>query len=345
MLHPQQIFKTRSENSRTSSTTRNVRRRDTQVHAKYRSADGVAAYRSIEVVLPSLVSSSQSARKESSEAKKRLQNMFNNAYHRQDVYDVLRKASSSKIRDEDKFYVEKTLAMFERSGASIVDPDQRKAFTELKRKITEQQLNFEQNINEDTSFVLFEDHELVGVDKNFISSLPKTSDKTKRKVVLKRPLTHPILQRAHLSSTRKKLVQALGSKCSEKNSKLMQELLKSRSKLARLMGYKSHSDFMLQSKMASNLGVALSFCKNMIDRMEKKLDKELNILREVKKSRLHMMKDENEDVEAHDLSYLIEIVKQRDFNIDSMYLFFFFLEANSNNSTYPHHSHHAQVKS
>ena len=226
--------------------------------------------------------------------------------------------------ESDKFFVEKTLDMFKRSGASIGDEAKRKSFGILKREITELQLNFEQNINEDTSFVLFEDDELVGVDKNFIRSLPTTSDGKKRKVVLKRPLTHPILQRAHLSSTRRKLVEALGSKCAEKNTKLMQKLLDSRSKLALLMGYKSHSDFVLQAKMASRLSVATSFCESMMSRMQKKLEKELRVLKEVKKSRLDLMKDESVNVEAHDLSYLIEVVKQRDFDIDSEKLKEFF---------------------
>ena len=62
--------------------------------------------------------------------------------------------------ESDKFFVQKTLAMFERSGASIDDEAKRKTFGVLKREITELQLNFEQNINEDTSFVLFEDEEL-----------------------------------------------------------------------------------------------------------------------------------------------------------------------------------------
>ena len=272
------------------------------------------------------MSSSQSARKESAEAKKRIKNMFDETYARSDLYSSLRKsADTMTIKNEsDKFFVQKTLAMFERSGASIDDEAKRKTFGVLKREITELQLNFEQNINEDTSFVLFEDEELVGVDRNFISSLPKTSDGKKRKVVLKRPLTYPILQRAHLSSTRKKLVEALGSKCAEKNTKVMQKLLRARSKLAHLMGYESHSDFMLQAKMASNLPAATSFCENMIKRMQKKLEKELGVLMEVKKSRLDLMKDENENVESHDKAYLIEVVKQRDFKIDSEKLKEFF---------------------
>mgnify|MGYP002007451705 FL=1 len=272
------------------------------------------------------MSSSQSVRKESAEAKKRLKNMFDENYARRDLYSSLRKSADTMTikNDSDKYFVQKTLAMFERSGASIDDESKRKMFGVLKREITELQLTFEQNINEDTSFVLFEDEELVGVDKNFISSLPKTSDGKKRKVVLKRPLTYPIQQRAHLSSTRKKLIQALGSKCAEKNTKVMQKLLRARSKLAHLMGYKSHSDFMLQAKMASNLPAATSFCENMIKRMQKKLEKELGVLKEVKKSRLDLMKDENENVESHDKAYLIEVVKQRDFKIDSEKLKEFF---------------------
>eukprot|EP00940_MAST-03C_sp_MAST-3C-sp2_P000303 g303.t1 len=300
-------------------------------------ADGVAAYRSIECVLPSLVDADKARRAESSDAKVALKNMWDEAYASRSLYaalaEVARSAEARDLDDEDKLFMTRTLHLFERSGAGIASDKKHRTYCEIRKKISELSTKFEAHINEDNSFVLLSDAELEGVDEAFVRSLPRDKDGM-RIVSLKRPTTTPVLSRANAETTRRKVAEALGSKCAEKNSLLLKDILKLRADAAAIAGFDSHAEFMLREKMAGDCNTAISFCQSMVRRADSKLAEELERLRSLKSKLSSSSSDDDDDdrksetaaavVQGWDLLYLREIVRKNDFDVDTEKLKEFF---------------------
>eukprot|EP00939_MAST-03C_sp_MAST-3C-sp1_P002120 g2120.t1 len=330
-------------------------------------ADGIAAYRSIECVLVSLVDADKDRRASSSSAKISLKGMWDETYASRSLYnclaEVARSPEATRYLDKEQiFFMKKTLRLFERSGAGIASDAKHKSYCALRKKISELSTKFEQHINEDDSFVLLSDAELAGVDETFIRSLPRDKDGL-RIVSLKRPTTTPILSRANSEATRRRVAEALGSKCAEKNSTLMRDILKMRAEAAAIAGFDSHAEFMLREKMAGDCSTAFEFCRSMVRRADTKLVEELKRLTDLKAERAERKRDRKRErdmergskrssllngctttttsssttaddddrksetttaVQSWDLLYLREIVRKDDFDVDTEKLKEFF---------------------
>jgi len=293
--------------------------------------------------------------------------MWDETYASRSLYnclaEVARSPEATRDLDEEQiFFMKKTLRLFERSGAGIASDAKHKSYCALRKKISELSTKFEQHINEDDSFVLLSDAELAGVDETFIRSLPRDKDGL-RIVSLKRPTTTPILSRANSEATRRRVAEALGSKCAEKNSTLMRDILKMRAEAAAIAGFDSHAEFMLREKMAGDCSTAFEFCRSMVRRADTKLVEELKRLTDLKAERAERKRDRKRErdmergskrssllngctttttsssttaddddrksetttaVQSWDLLYLREIVRKDDFDVDTEKLKEFF---------------------
>lgn len=293
---------------------------------KLADADGDAALASGALTIPALVSSDPKARTASSEAKKKLKEMWSKTYARSDLYQCLKKAADGADTNEESRLVEVTLAKFQQSGAAIEDEEQRRIFTELEARCSRLTFQIEQNINEDNTEIELTDEELLGCDGNFINALKQKSSTndnatgSARLCSVKAPIAAPIMKRAKSATTRRKMLQASQGRCAEKNSQLLDDLLAARHEAALLLGFSSHAERMLQPKMAGSVERARSFCSDMLARLRTLRDAEMDTLARQKAVELgsssHGEEESRVKVEAWDISYLSDILKREELQLD-----------------------------
>ena len=277
-------------------------------------ADGEAAFRSIQCVLPSLVSGDADARKASVDAKMKLTKMWSDTYTCPRLYNLILNSKDSWSSPEEQQLVTRTLQEFRKNGMEISNITDRAECNKLQNRISDIELQCEQAINENVSNVLFSKDELKGVPEDVVSSLPIDEKSGKLLASTKAPVRVPIMQNASIRETRKKMYSVASEICSTTNGPLINELVFKRSKAAKLAGYKSHADKVLSAKTAGSFTIAMTFCTDIIKQLKTKQEEELAELSEAA----------GHPIETWDITYYTEKLKSKKRGFDSTSLKFHF---------------------
>lgn len=235
---------------------------------------------------PRLVHSDKNVREVSVEATKQIENIKIDCHQNEDAFNVLRlyeennyKNEQSRLSHEQNRYVKNLMLNYKRNGMYITEKEKREQIAQLQKSIADLSLQFEQNVAEDkTEFVM---------DAKLLSGLPESwfnADRIKDvppgmvKVTLKYPDVFPILDFASNRETRQKIYLAFQSRCEKENIPLLKKIVILRQQLAHILGYSSHADYVMETRMAKTTKTVDSFLKDMNDRFDPLLDKNLNAL-------------------------------------------------------------------
>ncbi|GFP94493.1 probable thimet oligopeptidase [Phtheirospermum japonicum] len=221
---------------------------------------------------PKLVSASEDIRKASIEAERRIDDHVSTCSKREDVYRVIKAFTTRGDRksSEVKRFAQHLVQEFERNGLNLTST-KREELQRLRAQIDELSMRYIRNLNDDSTFLLFHDTELVGLPPEFLKILDK-AENGKYKVVLRSHHVSPILELCKVGSTRKSVAVAYGKRC-EVNLSVLEKLIQDadlgdwntghfnccvvldiqlRHKLARLLGYLNFADYAIGRRMANS---------------------------------------------------------------------------------------------
>lgn len=172
------------------------------------------------------------------------------------VYD---NQSRFNLNKEQKFLLENLYKGFIRNGANLNMQDQ-----DTLRKINQQlsvlSVKFSQNVlSETNNYRLVTDKEgLAGLPESLVASAADMAkaagQEGKWAFTTQRPSIFPFLQNSPNRDLRRKIFNAYISRGNNgnefDNNKIFAEIVRLRAERARLLGYKSHSDYVLEPRMA-----------------------------------------------------------------------------------------------
>ncbi|KAJ3329646.1 hypothetical protein HDU93_000859 [Gonapodya sp. JEL0774] len=266
------------------------------------------------VTFPSMVSADAEVRKASGEAKKLLQNVWTEPFSRLDVFAALKGSDASGLSLNEARLYRKTLELFERNGMGL-EASQRERFLAMKQDITSLELEFQRNINEDTTELWFSEAELAGVPDDWLQGLPLDTGARKRKVGMKAPDVVTVMQFATNPATRKAVSVAYNSRCRQTNVPILVRLLSLRHQAATLLGYSSWADYRLAACMASTSTNVLSFLRRVLKGVQPQLLRDLEAIRELKAADLGTTLEETK-VEVYDVNYYERALRKARYNVD-----------------------------
>ncbi|XP_073299843.1 probable thimet oligopeptidase [Primulina huaijiensis] len=261
-------------------------------------------------VFPKLVSGSEDIRKASAEAERRIDAHISTCSKREDVYRVVRTfAAQGKWQSpEVKRFVQYLVRDFERNGLNLTST-KREELQRLRTQIDELSLRYIKNINDDNSFILLHEMELVGLPPDFLKTLDK-AENGKFKIMLRSHHVAPILDLCKVGSTRKSVAIAHGQRC-EVNLPVLEKLIQLRHKLSRLLGYANYAEYAIDIRMASSSTKVFEFLEKISTSLTDLASKELSLLKELKR------KEEGElSFGIEDLQYYVKRVKEQQFDVD-----------------------------
>ncbi|KAJ9176242.1 hypothetical protein P3X46_011577 [Hevea brasiliensis] len=270
-------------------------------------------------VFPKLVSTLEDVRKASAEAERRIDAHISTCSKREDLYRVV-KALSVKgewMNPEAKHYVKCLVTDFERNGLNLTVTKREEA-QRLRAQIDELSLRYVRNLNDDSSYLLFSEAELVGLPPEYLKSLDK-AENGKYKVTMKSHHVVVLLELCKIGMTRRIVATAYGKRCGEVNLSVLEHLVELRHKYARLFGYSNYADYAVDLRMAKTSSKVFEFLEDISANLTDLATRELIVLKDLKK------KEEGElPFGIEDLLYYVKRVEEKQFDLDFVALRQFF---------------------
>lgn len=204
-------------------------------------------------------------------------------YTREDVYKALRAYADKKeaLGKDDHLLLEKTLLEFKRNGLELAAADRAKV-KKLKQEVVQLESTFGKNLNEWKDHLEVSREELGGLPEDYISRL-STAAAGRYLVKMDYPEYFPFMENAGSEDARRRLEAKFENRGYPVNTELLEKALAKRYEIARLLGYKTHADYILEDRMAKSPKDVEIF----LDRLAKKLrplgEQEIKTMEEMKK--------------------------------------------------------------
>jgi peptidyl-dipeptidase Dcp len=210
------------------------------------------------------------------------------------VKSVYENQDKFNLDSEQKFLLENLYKEFVRNGANLSKADQDTLRT-INQRLSVLTVSFSQNVlNETNNYRLFVGKDgLAGLPASLVDAAAETAKAAGREgewaFTTQRPSIFPFLQYSPNRDLRRQLFNAYtnrGNNGNENdNNKILAEIIKLRAERAKLLGYKTHSDLVLEPRMAkkpenvfnllNNLWEkAIPVAKNEVKEMQKIIDRE-----------------------------------------------------------------------
>jgi Zn-dependent oligopeptidase len=233
------------------------------------------------------------------------------------VYD---QKENLNLTTEQATLLDKKFKGFARNGALLSEEDKLK-LREIDTELAKTKLTYGENVLAETNnyqLHITNEDDLKGLPdgaKEMARSLAKSKNLDGWIFTLDFPSYLPFVTYVDNRELRKEIAIAAGKKAFQNNEFDNQENVKRivelRHKRANLLGYKSHSDFVLEERMAQNPEKVQSFLNDLLEKAKPAAEKEFAELSAFAKELEGI-----EQLEKWDSSYYSEKLKQKLFNLD-----------------------------
>lgn len=229
-------------------------------------------------------------------------------YTRRDLYDVLN-GQTPRTPEESRLY-DVTIREFETNGLSL--PEEKLAkVREMKTELVGLETRYSANLNNDSTTIECTAEELEGVPQTTIATFQKTPQGT-YVVTTKRPDHDAVMKYAGNADTRRRMYVAYNNRQADANTKLLEDAIVLRQKIAQELGFATWADYQIHGRMAENSTTVMEFLTSMQEPLQEKYRDEMAELLIIKKGQ----NPTATTVDAWDVAYLQEIQKKNLYDYD-----------------------------
>ena len=268
------------------------------------------------------VKSSTAYRKEYNQALAKITEYFSDLGQSHNLYVGYKKLLKRKINltQSQRKLIQNEITSFELSGVSL-PKKQKIKFKEIQNRISKLSSTFDENILDSIN-----NFELVISDKHFLKGIPdyamkSAQGKAKAKKIkgwlftIDFPCYLPVLQYADNRDLRKAMYYAYNTKASSHmskkldNTKNINEILKLKYQLSKLLGFSNISSMLLKTKMANSSKEITSFLSKLTKKATKSALKDVSDIKNIAKE------FGISNIKPWDIPYFSEKLKKRKFDI------------------------------
>lgn len=253
----------------------------------------------------------EKVRKDAEECEQKVSTFVTNLSLDESVYSILSNLDKSILDKNALRMLEHTLRSFKRSG---VDKDEqtRAEIKKLKEELVIIGQKFGQNIREERLFIeLNSVKDLEGLPQDYIDSHTPNEN---GKIVISTdyPDYVPFMQYAKSDTYRQQLRHKSLNR-GKNNGSVLQDMIDKRYELARILGYSSYANYIVEDKMIKNAQSIQNFIDKISLLAKKGADQEYLALLDFKRKTHKNAKT----IEGYESAYLEEAFKKEHFKFDS----------------------------
>ncbi|HEX6802207.1 MAG TPA: M3 family metallopeptidase [Terriglobales bacterium] len=165
-----------------------------------------------------------------------------------EVYEALSKADLSKADPTTRYYVNRQLLEFRLAGVDQ-DAATRDRLKKLNDELTQQLVAFDRDISDDQKKVEVTDaKELDGLPQDYIAHHKPGAD-GKIYISTNYPDIFPAMTFSNSDDLRRRLLLAFDTRAYPKNKEVLENMMKTRYEIAKILGYSSWADYSAADKM------------------------------------------------------------------------------------------------
>lgn len=231
----------------------------------------------------------------------------------EDLYKATKNYSTSEEAKNLKGYkakfLKETIDDFERNGFAL-SSEKRKELKAINDEISKFGNKFNENIS------TYND-ELI-VSEEGVDGLPEDYKKARRtedgnyKIDMSYPSVIPFFKLSNSDKSRKELVMKYNNRAYPENIEVLQNLLKKRLEMAKLLGHSSYAAYRLQNRMAKNPETVWKFENSLKEELREKSQKDYDELLEIKKTKIPGA----QIINPWERSYYSNILKMEKYQLD-----------------------------
>lgn len=236
------------------------------------------------------------------------------------VKSVYNNKESLSLTEEQKTLLDKKYKGFSRNGANL-NAEQKEQLRAIDKEQSQLKLTFGENILAETNryeLLISKRSDLDGLPEGAVEAAKQLAEEKNKKgwlITLDYPSYVPFMTYAKNRRLRKELALAFGQKGFQNdsldNQAIVLKITQLRYKRAQLLGYQTHSHFVLEERMAKTPETVRSFLEDLLEKAQPAAKKEFEELESFAKKI-----DGIERLEKWDSAYYSEKLKQQRFNFD-----------------------------
>ncbi len=229
----------------------------------------------------------------------------------------------SHLSQAQRSIIDHALRDFRLTGIDL-DNESKQKFKEIQKKLSCLHTKFEENLLDATlawKKNITDKNQLAGLPESALALAAQTAQREGLNgwmFTLEFPSYTPVMQYADNASLRREMYEAYVTRASDQgpnagkwdNSKIMQEILELRYRVARLLNFESYAHYSLAKKMAKTPEEVMNFLTDLANRSKDMAKTELHELKSF--ARLHYGVNE---FNSWDIAYYSEKLRQHKFNL------------------------------
>lgn len=228
-------------------------------------------------------------------------------------YESLKKydLTKEKLLDEEKLFIKDLLKTFKKMGLDL-PKEKQNILTKLQKENVKLSSEFAKNIRDYKDHINVNKEDLTELSETYINNLEKNKDGT-YKIGLDYPELGPFIKKCPNEKLREELVRKSYRKGGDKNLKILKKLAENKLQIAKILGYKTYAQLVVEDRMAKTPENIHKFLDDLKNKLEKKAKLDFQIMEKRKQ------KDFKEKVtlKSWDISYYIGKLMKENFDLDS----------------------------
>ena len=220
-------------------------------------------------------------------------------------------AKGEELTGPSKKLLADTLRDYKRSGFELSLEDRNKVKENYKR-LQVLCTEFQKNINDYEAHIVLKPSETVGLSDAYLKGL-KQDEQGNYLVTVANPDYIPFIENAKSPEKRKELVDLFFKKGGDRNIELLSHILEIRQENSALLGYKTHADFVTETRMAKSAEQVGRFLTDLTSALKVGVTKDLEALTNAKRADLNQPEAQ---LEYYDPNYYITQLTKQNYNLD-----------------------------